>query len=84
MVSHKQHKDHMTEPANPRRLYRDAIHDLQTFGQLTYYPTRDAWGGRGHLTKSVQALVDRGLAWCGPLAAYPTAAGMRYGKGAKA
>lgn len=64
---------------NVKRMQLEALRDLQRIGQLVYYPTRNAWGMRGYQTRSVQGLVDRGLAWCGPLAAYPTAAGMRYG-----
>lgn len=73
----------MPKHSSPKTMSREALRDLQAFGMLVYYPRRDAWGRRGYLTRSVQALVDRGLAWCGPLAAYPTAAGMRYGTRAK-
>lgn len=67
-------------PSSPKTMSREAMRDLQRFGMLVYYPKRDAWGARGYLTRSVQALVDRDLAWCGPLAAYPTERGLRYGK----
>lgn len=63
---------------NVKRMQKEALRDLQRIGQLVYYPRRNAWGLRGYQTRSVQGLIDRGLAWCGPLAAYPTAAGMRY------
>ena len=73
----------MTDKTPPRLAVKQALLDLQQFGQLVYYPSKGAWGARRYSTRAVQGLVDRGLAWCGPLAAYPTVAGMRYGGRAK-
>lgn len=63
-----------------RNRAAEALKHLQACGQLTYYPSRDAWGGPEYDTRTVQALVARRLAWCSPLAAYPTADGLCYDK----